>query len=149
MWSFIVILMYIILLNKLRFDQISFCGRRGTSWQYGVPKWHEMVKRLGNPALEKSAHCLTASTMTKACFSTLTWRTSSAREDTSWLCWYNATEIAFSDASVSTIKESFSSIKETFARTFVIYCPQHEAKSSFQTLIANTVLTSCNCFPSA
>jgi len=43
--------MYIILLNKLRFDQISFSGRSGTRWQYEVPKWYEMVKRLGTPGL--------------------------------------------------------------------------------------------------
>jgi len=33
--------MYIILLNKRRFDQISFSGRSGTRWRYGVPKWYE------------------------------------------------------------------------------------------------------------
>jgi len=43
--------MYTILLNKLRFDQISCSGNSGTRWQYGVPKWYEMVKRLGTPAL--------------------------------------------------------------------------------------------------
>jgi len=43
------ILMYIILLNKLRFDQISCSGRSGTCWQYTVPKWYEIVKRLGTP----------------------------------------------------------------------------------------------------
>jgi len=43
--------MYIILLNKLRFDQIGCSERSGTRWQYGVPKWYEIVKRLGNPAL--------------------------------------------------------------------------------------------------
>jgi len=37
LWSFIVILMYVVLLNKLRFDQISCSWRRGTRWQYGVP----------------------------------------------------------------------------------------------------------------
>jgi len=45
------ILMYIILLNKLRFDQISCSGRSGTCWQYTVPKWYEIVKRLGTPVL--------------------------------------------------------------------------------------------------
>jgi len=30
--------MYIILLNKLRFDQINCFGRSGTHWRYGVPK---------------------------------------------------------------------------------------------------------------
>ena len=48
---FVVILMYIILLNKLRFDQISYSGRRGTRGQYGVPKWYEIVKILGIAAL--------------------------------------------------------------------------------------------------
>ena len=52
MYSFIVILMYFILLNKLRFDQISCSGRSGTRWQYRVPKWYEIVKRLGTPAVE-------------------------------------------------------------------------------------------------
>jgi len=32
--SFIVILIYIILLNKLRSDQISCSGRSATRWQY-------------------------------------------------------------------------------------------------------------------
>jgi len=54
MWSFIVILMYIIILNTTRFDQISCSGRSGTRWQYGLPKWYEMVKRLGTPALQPS-----------------------------------------------------------------------------------------------
>jgi len=44
--------MYIIFLNKLRLDQISCSGRNGTRWQYGVPKWHEIVQRLGTPALQ-------------------------------------------------------------------------------------------------
>jgi len=44
LWSFDVALMYIILLNKRRFDQISCCsGRSGTRWQYEVPKWYEIV----------------------------------------------------------------------------------------------------------
>jgi len=39
--------MYIIRLNKLRLDPISCSGRSGTRWQYVVPKWYVMVKRLG------------------------------------------------------------------------------------------------------
>jgi len=31
--------MYIILLNKLRFDQIGCSGRSGTLSEYGVPKF--------------------------------------------------------------------------------------------------------------
>jgi len=42
---FVVILMNVILLNKLRFDQINYSERSGTRWQYG-PKWYEIVKRL-------------------------------------------------------------------------------------------------------
>jgi len=38
--------MYIILLKKLRFDQISCPGRSGTRWQCGVPKWYDIAKRL-------------------------------------------------------------------------------------------------------
>jgi len=45
----IVILMYIMLLTKLRFDQISCSGRSGTRWQYEVSKWYEIVKSLGIP----------------------------------------------------------------------------------------------------
>jgi len=41
--TFIVILMYIIVLNKLRFDQISCSGRSGMHWQYGLPTWYELV----------------------------------------------------------------------------------------------------------
>jgi len=40
--------MYIYLLNKVRLDQISCSGRSGTRWQYGEPKWYEIVKKLGN-----------------------------------------------------------------------------------------------------
>ena len=43
-----------IILNKLRFDQIGCSGRSGTRSQYGVPKWYEIVKRLGTPALKQS-----------------------------------------------------------------------------------------------
>jgi len=43
---FVVTLMYVILVNKQRFDQICYPGRSGTRWQYGVPKWYEIVKRL-------------------------------------------------------------------------------------------------------
>jgi len=43
--------MHIILLNKLRFDQISCSGRCDTHWQHGVPKWYEIVIRLGTHAL--------------------------------------------------------------------------------------------------
>jgi len=43
--------MYIVLLNKLRLDQISCSGRSGTLCQHGVPKWYEIVKRLGNPVV--------------------------------------------------------------------------------------------------
>jgi len=43
--------MYIILLNKSRFDQIRCSGRSGTRWKYGVPKWYEIVKSLGTPVL--------------------------------------------------------------------------------------------------
>jgi len=39
--------MHAILLNQLRFDQISCSGRSGTRWQYGVLKWYEIVKTLG------------------------------------------------------------------------------------------------------
>ena len=42
------------LLNKLKFDKISFSGRRGTRWQYGVPKWYDIVKRLGSPGVVES-----------------------------------------------------------------------------------------------
>jgi len=35
--------MHIILLNILRLDQISCSGRSGTRWQYGLPKWYEIV----------------------------------------------------------------------------------------------------------
>jgi len=51
LWSFIINLIYIILLKKLRFDQISCSGKSGTRWQYGVPMWYEIVKRLGTPGL--------------------------------------------------------------------------------------------------
>jgi len=37
--------MCIILLNKLKFDQVSCSGRSGMRWQYGVLKWYEIVKR--------------------------------------------------------------------------------------------------------
>jgi len=50
---------YIILLNKIRpnqlfrrssahwqSDQISYFGRSGKDWQYRVPNWYEVVKRL-------------------------------------------------------------------------------------------------------
>jgi len=43
--------MYIILLNKLRFDQISCSGRSCARWQYTVPEWNEIAKRLGTSAL--------------------------------------------------------------------------------------------------
>jgi len=36
--------MYIILLNKLSFDQMSCSERSGPRWQYRVPKWYEIVK---------------------------------------------------------------------------------------------------------
>jgi len=49
--------MYIILLNKLRFDQNSCFGRSGKRWQYGVPKWYEIVERLGIPGLEHRQMC--------------------------------------------------------------------------------------------
>jgi len=39
--------MYIIPLNKLRFDQISCSGRSGTRWQYGVSELYEILKMLG------------------------------------------------------------------------------------------------------
>jgi len=38
--------MYIILLNKLRFDQISCSGKSNTHWRYEVPKWYEILERL-------------------------------------------------------------------------------------------------------
>jgi len=41
--------MYIILLYKLRFDQTSCSGR--SMVRVGMPKWYEIVKRLGTPAL--------------------------------------------------------------------------------------------------
>jgi len=41
----------IIHLSKLRFDQISCSGRSGTRWQYGVPEWYEIAKRLGTTGL--------------------------------------------------------------------------------------------------
>jgi len=43
--------MYIILLNKVRFYQISCSGRSGTLQQYRVSKWYEIIKSLGTPAL--------------------------------------------------------------------------------------------------
>jgi len=46
--------MHIIILNKLRFDQISCSGRSGTRWQYGVPKWYEIVERLETPAVDRA-----------------------------------------------------------------------------------------------
>jgi len=54
LWYFIVISVYIILLTKLRLDQISCSGRSGTRWQYEVPEWYEIVKMLGTPVLEES-----------------------------------------------------------------------------------------------
>jgi len=50
---FVVILMYVIFLNKLRFDQINYSARSGTCWQYEVPKWYEIVKRLGTAGCSK------------------------------------------------------------------------------------------------
>ena len=38
--------MYIILLNKLWFDQISCSGKSNTHWRYEVPKWYEILERL-------------------------------------------------------------------------------------------------------
>jgi len=38
--------MYNILLNELRFDQISCSGRSVTRWQHGVHKWYEIAERL-------------------------------------------------------------------------------------------------------
>jgi len=38
--------MYIILLNKLRFDQTSCSGKSNTHWRYEVPKWYEILERL-------------------------------------------------------------------------------------------------------
>jgi len=38
LWSVIDILMCVILLNRLRFDQINFSERSGTRWQYRMPK---------------------------------------------------------------------------------------------------------------
>jgi len=55
--SFIVILMYNILLNKLRFGQISSSVGSGTRWQYEMRKWYEIVKWLGNPALNTRDWC--------------------------------------------------------------------------------------------
>ena len=52
MWSFIVILMNIILLLiQLIFHQIVCSTRNVMRWQYGVSKWYEIVKRLGTPVL--------------------------------------------------------------------------------------------------
>jgi len=48
--------MYVILLSKLRFDQINYSGRSGTCWQFGVPKWYEIVKRLGTAGLAVYVH---------------------------------------------------------------------------------------------
>jgi len=45
--------MYVILLNKLRFDQISYSGRSGTRWQYEMSKWYKIAKRLGIPDLRQ------------------------------------------------------------------------------------------------
>jgi len=39
------------LLNKQRFDQSSCSGKSGTRWPYRVPKWYEIVKRLGTTCL--------------------------------------------------------------------------------------------------
>jgi len=49
---FVVMIMYVILLNKLKFDQINYSGRSGMRWQYGVPKWYEIVKMLGTAGVE-------------------------------------------------------------------------------------------------
>jgi len=48
--------MYIILLNKLRFDQNSCSRRSATRWPYGVLKRYELVKRLGTPVLQHSCN---------------------------------------------------------------------------------------------
>ena len=45
--------MYIIILHKLRLDQITCSGRSGTRCQHGEPKWYKIVKRLGTPAVGK------------------------------------------------------------------------------------------------
>jgi len=44
-------------MKKLRFDQISCSGRIGTRLQYGMPKWYEIVKSLGTPAIEYKGLC--------------------------------------------------------------------------------------------
>jgi len=43
--------MYIILLKKLRF---SCTGKGGIHWQYGVPKWFEILLKVGNPCSKPS-----------------------------------------------------------------------------------------------
>jgi len=41
-------------LNKQKFHQISCSGRSGMHWQYRMPNWYEIAKRLGSPALDGS-----------------------------------------------------------------------------------------------
>ena len=55
MWCEImqVLIVFVILLSKLRFDQISCSARSGTCWQYKVPKWYGIVKRLRTPGLRE------------------------------------------------------------------------------------------------
>jgi len=47
--------MYIIFLKTLRLDLINHSGRSATRSQYGVPKWYEIVKRLGTPGWKQLA----------------------------------------------------------------------------------------------
>jgi len=62
---------HIILLNKLRFDQIGCSGRSGTGSQYGVPKRYEIVKRLETPALEPLNNAMPANIPFICCRSTI------------------------------------------------------------------------------
>jgi len=49
---FVVILIYIVILNKLRFDQIGCSGRSNAHWQCRAPTWYEIVEWLGTPDLD-------------------------------------------------------------------------------------------------
>jgi len=70
LWSFIAIVMcMIVLMSKLRIDEISCSGRSGTRWQYGVPKWYDIVRRLGSPVIEEPYGILfTTQAEHKACY---------------------------------------------------------------------------------
>jgi len=53
--------MYIILLKRLRFDQICCCGRSGTRWQYrGTPALaeHDWLKLHGHMIISEHMICM-------------------------------------------------------------------------------------------